>query len=412
MKSMYKNGMTISEIARRFGLDRRTVSKYVKGDVKIPEYKTRQKIPSKLDPFKEVIREQIALFNISAKKAYNDILGMGYKGKYSLVKRFVRTLKQNKGGIAVLRYETKPGIQSQVDWSENGTVEADGGPRKLYAFTMVLGFSRAKYMECTFDSTTETFIKCHMNAFAYFGGFTREILYDNTKNVVLRRALLAKDHEWNPLFKNFFAHYGFIPRLCKPYRPQTKGKVENVVKFEKGDFFIDLVFASLQDTNAKALAWLRKVDSRPHGTTGIPPLIRLEEERPSLTTTAGIPPYLIVQKEDRKVSNDCFVSYLGNKYSVPWQYALRHVTLLIHDGKFDVDVAGKVLCTHEVKAGSGGMIKVKEHFAGLYKDIRDRNRLPMEKPQIQTKLPILPIVEQRPLSEYNQFCDLKSEVNK
>jgi transposase len=149
MKSLYKNGMTISEIARRFGLDQRTASKYVKGDVQIPEYKTRQKIPRKLDPFKEVIREQIALFGINAKKAYNDILSMGYMGKYSLVKSFVRTFKQNKGGIADVRYETKPWIQSQVDWFENGTVEVDGDPQKLYYFTMVLGFSRAKYMECT-----------------------------------------------------------------------------------------------------------------------------------------------------------------------------------------------------------------------------------------------------------------------
>ena len=412
MKTMKNNGMTISAIAREAGHDRKTVRKYLMEKLKIPEYKKRERPPSILDPYKDTIRRQVGDYNISATKAFEDVQALGYKGKYTIVKEFVRTLKKDKGIQAVIRFETGPGLQAQVDWSDNGTVAVDGGVRKLYAFTMVLAFSRAKYMECTFDTTTETFIKCHLNAFAHFGGFTKDILYDNTKNVILKRALLAKDHEWNHLFKDFFMHFGFVPRLCRPYRPQTKGKVENVVKFEKGDFFIDLVFVSLQDTNARALAWLRKVDSKPHGTTGIPPLVRLEEERALLTPLVGIPPYKIIQKFDRKIPNDCYVSYLGNKYSVPYQYAGRNVTLLVHDGKFEAEIAGKTICTHEVKMGSGGRVRVKEHFAGLLKEIMDYNRIPQETPQIQTKLPIVPVVEQRSLEVYDQFCDLKSGVDK
>lgn len=406
IKTLYQNGETISAIARKTGRDRKTIRKFL-NDKNPPAYKKRPKRPSILDPFKEFIDGQIASWDLSAVRLYEDIQELGYNGKYGLVKNYVRNAKEKKSILAVYRYETKPGIQAQVDWSEYGTVEMDGAPRKVYGFTMVLGYSRAKYLEFTLDTKTETFIKCHMNAFAYFGGYTREMLYDNTKNVVLQRALRSSESTWNPLFKDFFTHYDFIPRLCRPYRAQTKGKVENVIKYEKGNFLVGRSFSSIQDINAKACEWCKKVDTKPHGTTGVPPIERLEEERAVLTPIKGRTPYMIVLKAYRKISRDCLVSYLGNKYSIPWKFAGRDAELHIHDGKLQVLVAGQNICEHELRAGSGNIVREKDHFKGLYKETRELNQLIHEQRlQRQAKLPLTPSVEQRPLAVYDQFCNL------
>ena len=111
-----------------------------------------------------------------------------------------------------------------------------------------------------------------------------------------------------------------------------------------------------------------------------------------------------MQRFSRRVSSDCFVCFMGNKYSVPWKYARREATLLVQDGRMRVEVGGELACEHEVKAVAGHVVKVKEHFAGLYKEIRDRNIIVHQKAMItQSRLPLPPLVEQRPLDVYDQF---------
>jgi transposase len=404
MQSMKRNKMNISAIARRTGHDRKTVRKYIRAGGDPPRYKPRPRKPSILDPHKEYIRQQIDEFDLSAVRLLEDLQKMGYKGGYTIVKDYARTIKETKAPQAVLRYETAPGRQAQVDWADVAPQEIDGGAGHLYVFAMVLGYSRAKYVEHTLDCKTETFIRCHLNAFAYYGGCAKEILYDNTKNVVLKRALKSSESEWNPLFEDFFRYIGFSPRLCRPYRAATKGKIENVIHFEQGNFLNGRQFTSVQQMNSEGMAWVRKVDSKPHGTTGVPPLELLEKERPELLQVLDRPPYQIVQRFSRKVSRDCFVCFLGNKYSVPWKHATREATVLVHDDKMRVEVGGELACEHEVRAGPGHVVRVKEHFAGLYKEVREHNLLVHEAAQSrQMRLQLGPVVEERPLAVYDQF---------
>jgi transposase len=412
MKSMKIHGTSISDIARQMGRDRKTVRKYILADGKPPKYKKRPKKPSILDPYKEYIDGRIEEHNVNGVKLFEEIQERGYRGKYTIVKEYARTKRKERAIKAVYRYETKPGVQTQVDWKDLGTVEMDGGAQRLYAFSMVLSNSRAKFLKCTLDTTTETFIRCHLDGFEYFGGYTEEFLYDNTKNVVLERALLSSDSKFNPLFKDFSEHFGFIPRLCKPYRPQTKGKIENVIKYAEGNFFNGLTSPSIQNLNMQLLAWCRKVDSKPHGTTGISPLDLLERERKHLLLVQDRPPYQIVQKFTRDISRDCYISFMSNKYSVPWKHAGRQATLLVHNGKMKVKVLGEIVCEHEIRTGHGHRVRVKEHFVGLYKEIRARNQIIHERgPQKQTRLPIAPavVVEQRSLDVYDQFCNTGGE---
>ena len=100
----------------------------------------------------------------------------------------------------------------------------DGKRRKLYAFSMILGYSRMRYVEFTTDISTENVIRMHLNAFSLYGGFTDTILYDNMKQVVIDRKLKASESRFNPKFMDFAEYYGIVIRLCYPYRPRQRGR--------------------------------------------------------------------------------------------------------------------------------------------------------------------------------------------
>jgi len=127
-----------------------------------------------------------------------------------------------------------PFEQGQVDWGYFGFITHQGRTYRLYAFVMTLGWSRASYLHFTISADTTWFIRCHLHAFAYLGGVPKRLLYDNLKSVVLRRDAEDVVH-WNPRFLDFADVAGFAPQACKPYRPQTKGKVENGVKYVRGN---------------------------------------------------------------------------------------------------------------------------------------------------------------------------------
>jgi len=402
IRHLLNEGLSISEISRITGHDRKTIRKY-KYKKELLKYGKRPSKISILDPYKDHIKSRLEDHDLSAVVLLDEIKEMGYPGGYTLVKEFVRTIKRNKRIPAEYRYETGPGIQAQADWGEIEKIIVDGIETKLYCFTMVLGYSRTRYVEFTIDTKTETFIQCHINAFQFFGGITKEILYDNTKNVVLKRALKSSDSQWNPLFEDFFRYYGFIPRLCKPGKrgAKTKGKVERLIGYLKYNFLIGRDYNSIQELNGQCRQWLEKVNSKPHGTTKIPPNDRIKEEK--LMPFNAKTPYLIVRTEYRKITKECFFSYMGNLYSVPWRYAGLQAQLRIQNKDMQVFVNGKNICNHVIYENSGNRFRENEHFDGLMKEIRDRNRSDHER-RIKTLKTAAPKVEKRPLVEYDIFC--------
>ena len=402
IQHLHNKGLNISQISRQTGYDRKTVRKYIYAQ-EIHTHSKRNPRGSILDPYKDYIKQRLKDYPLSAVRILEEIQEQGYPGSYTIVKEFVRPIKQSKQIPAELRFETAPGIQAQVDWGEVDRIIVDGKTRKLYCFTMVLGFSRMRYVEFTLDLKTETFIQGHVNAFQYFGGITKEILYDNTKNVVLKRALKSSESEWNPLFEDFFKYYGFIPRLCRPGKrgAQTKGKIERVVGYVKDNFYLGREYESVQELNTLSYPWMEKVNRIPHGTTKIPPYDRLIEEK--LMPFDKKSPYQIVRTEYRKISKDCYFSYMGNHYSVPWKYAGLQVKLHIQNDKMQVYVNEKNICDHVCRQSSGNVVRVKEHFEGLLKEIMGQNRLQHEQ-RIKNLTITAPPVEKRPLVEYEIFC--------
>lgn len=401
MRDLKKEGLNVSQIAEKMGCDRKTVRKYLSAKA-LPTVQTRKKKPSKLDKFQEYIQQRIAEYPLSAARIYREIRERGYEGQYSIVKKYIRTIRPPKSTLAVLRYETPPGVQIQVDWADCYSIEVDGKVRKVYCFSIVLGFSRMRYMEFTLTTDVYTLIQCHLHAFEYFGGYTEELLYDNIKQVIIKRAIRPKGNVWNSKFEDFFTYYGFIPRLCKPYCPQTKGKIENSIGYMKRDFLLGGTFSSFDDMNMQLRKWIDRVNGEVHGTTNEIPFERLKLE--NLKNIYAIPLYQVRREESRKVSRDSYVSYQGNRYSVPYQYAGISVTLEIQEDKITIRQGPDVLCSHVVIPGHSRIVRQKEHFKGLLSLAMKCNSQCRKSSKPPFRI-IGPEVEHRPLSVYDSFSE-------
>jgi transposase len=384
IRNMKDGGMSNREIAEELGISRNTVRKLLNAS-SVNEHPPRQRT-SKLDPYRDRIRDMIDKHNLSAIRILEEIRKVGYDGGYTILKDYCSTVRKDRRIPAVYRYETDPGKQSQVDFGDFGYIEIDGRRKKLYAFSMILGYSRMRYAEFTTDVSTENVIRMHLNAFRYFGGFTDTILYDNTKQIVLERKIPASESRFNLKFRDFAEYYGVVIRLCFPYRAQTKGKIESTIKYLRHNFWNGRSFQSLDHMNAQCLSWLNSVNMKVHGTTHEIPRERLMKEK--LNPMDSVPGYFTRKEESRKVSRDCYVSWNGNRYSVPWIYAGREA-LVTEESTLKIQVDSHVIAEHDILPGTGRISRKKDHFEGLLKNIRDDNVSKFE-----TR------VEKRDLSEY------------
>ena len=355
-------GMSYTEIGRKYHIDPRTAKKYAESPQR-PEYTLTEPKASKLDGYKQQMDMWLEEAPYSAVRIYEKLSEEGFEWKYSIVKQYVRVKKMDLDEKATVWFETMPGLQGQMDWAhfEEHTVHEAGLPKKLYCFLMILGYSRTRYIEFVTDMTTNTMIRCHQNAFRYFGGYPEEMLYDNMKQVVIKRLLKAEDSTLNRQFEDFAGFYGFKPVLCRPYRGQTKGKVERTVQYVRDNFMVGIKYNSLDDLNGQALAWCNKVNGKVHGTTGEIPFDRLKKE--------GLNPlkreYIIDQINLRRVQKDCLISYAGNQYSVPSEYVGKDVAVIGLDNMLACYHEGKQIAIHRLSYQKKDMVVNAHHYRRL-----------------------------------------------
>lgn len=283
IKSLHKQGLSIKAIARRLRISRNTVRHALREG---PPHYERPKKDSKLDPFKDYLTQRLADFpELCAVTLFEEITAMGYTGGITILKDLTRPMRIRRRE-PVVRFETAPGVQAQADWGELGRITMNGAPTNLYLFVYILGYSRAMYAEVVTSSDTATLIECHKRAFVYLGGVPLEILYDNMKQVVIKRESDGR-HHFNKAFLDFAGTCGFIPKLCRPYRAKTKGKVERAIGYIKDRFFCGRIFTSLDDMNAQLIGWIEThANVRIHATTGDKPSARLTSERLTAYTHA------------------------------------------------------------------------------------------------------------------------------
>lgn len=410
IKHMYDAGMSISEIARRTGHDRKTVRAVVHAPL-VPAAPPRPPRASKLDVFVPYLQKRIAAGVLNATKLYQEIVAQGYTGKVRLVRAFVQPHReaQRRAAEATVRFETGPGEQAQVDWGHFGMLVHQGRQRKLYGFVMTLGWSRAMYLEFTVSMDAAWWLRCHLHAFDYFGGVPETVLHDNLKTAVLSHAIDGTVH-WNPRYLDFAHYYGFTPRACAPYRARTKGKVENGVRYVRGNFWPGLSFIDLPDLNRQGWAWLAATaNARIHGTTGQVPWAQLPAEH--LRPLHGKPPYDTSVLGFRRSSRDCLVSYGGNFYSVPATHSQQQLQVKETEaGELIIaTLAGEELARHMLVSGRHARVVVAAHYASLQPAARRRpaaGAVQVGGAEDAPAVPDAPQVEQRPLAHYAAFAEV------
>jgi len=355
-------GMSYTEIGRKHHIDPRTAKKYAESPQR-PEYTLTGPKPTKLDVYKHQIDVWLEEAPYSAVRIREKLVEQGFEGGYSIVKEYVRGKKIDNDEKATVRFETMPGLQGQMDWGffEDYETLEDGKMKRLYCFLFILGYSRMRYIEFVTDMSTNTLIRCHANAFRYFGGYPEEILYDNMKQVVIKRLLKQEDSTLNRQFEDFAGFYGFRPILCRPYRGQTKGKVERTVQFVRDNFMVGIRYDSLNDLNGQAVAWCNKVNGKVHATTGEIPFERLKKENLSPLKRA----YIIDSINLRRVQKDCLISYAGNQYSVPAEYVGKDVAVVALDNMLAAYHEGKQIAIHRISYQKKDMVVNAHHYRKL-----------------------------------------------
>ena len=398
LHELYASGKSIREIARTTGHARNTVRKYLRANG-IPEPRSRKKRGSKLDPFKPLLDQYMAdgIFNCTV--LLRLLREQGYTGGITLIKDYVKPHRPPRKIPAVQRYETKPGYQAQVDWKICQYVDLDGEVRKIPVFAMVLGYSRAMYIEFVQRCDIHSFLRCLIHALEYFGGVPKTMLTDQMKTVILGMGDDRKPR-WHPLFEDFAATAGMVPKVCRVKRPQTKGKVERTVQFIEQNFMAGRRFTDIEDLNRRARQWCDEQNRRIHGTTGERPIDRLAQER-----LGALPPADRLAKyrfELRKVSRDGFVSFDGVRYGVPWPYSGREVKVREINGFVEIYWEQERIARHKKQFGSRTLVMCEHQYAHLhaaqgYAYPRPRGI------QIQAQ-----DVEVRPLDVYERLAGVKT----
>lgn len=364
IQELKRQGVGKKRVARLLELHVQTVRKYWAANPPEPTPRDRGSI---LDLWRGYLTQRAPGADYCARVLFLDIQAKGYSGGYERVKLFIRPLREERQRWeeATVRFETGPGKQAQVDWGSTW-VEIAGQPVRIHLFVMVLGFSRRNFVRAELKEDLACLLRCHEAAFEWFGGLTETTLYDNAKTIVSRREGEGQEVVWNAQFLDFARYWGYTPRLCRPYRARTKGKVESGVKYVKRNFFglYGRKFTSLEELNEKLPAWcLGVADERIHGTTHQRPKERFLEER--LTPVSGRAPYRIEQVILRRVPMDALVMYRTNRYSVPWGYVGQEVVLRECGERLKFYSNGLEIADHPLLAGRYQTHAVAAHYEGL-----------------------------------------------
>lgn len=364
--AMYRTGYSIRKIARITGMHRDTVNKHLESNSFFPQYRKQKRKDTLLDAYRQIINDYLEQDDYQATWIFDRLKRMGYRGSYETVKVYVRAVKEQKTRLAYARFETEPGLQAQFDWGDFQVQELNGKTTTVYAFVMVLGYSRTMYVEFVERCTLDVFMDGHIHAFRYLCGVPLEILYDNMKNVVLGRE--NGKPVFNLEFLYFAYHYGFQPKVSPPYSPWIKGKVERPIDYIRERFWRGYTYTTIQKANADVMAWLNETANRRiHGTHRQPIHERWEQEIPCLRKLPSAD-YDTSYKVFRKVYKDCQLSYNGNRYQVPYHVVGKKVMLKVKGDQIRIYHDQELLASYREPQTRNNLISDPRIYEQLKRD--------------------------------------------
>ena len=355
VKTLLADGKSISEIARTFNIDRKTVRKIKKsiedGEITPPSIERKSILDNYKNDINDYLENEISSVLIHQKltEKYNLTIS------YSAVKRYVRGIKGPDAPFMPLI--SASGEEAQVDFGYGGYFLKNGKKVKVWIFCMVLSFSRYGYFELVLDQSVPTFINCHIHAFEFFNGTSKTVKIDNLKSAVLKASF------YEPIIQKEYAgmlmHYNSMPVTCRVKQPTDKGKVESGVKYVKNNFIKGLETKDYYEVTKELKIWTDKINQRIHGTTRKVPFEQFKKENLSLLPVSRFEIYTV---ERRQINNYGHICYRYNFYSLPYKYKGEFVTiksngyiLKIYDEKLNQ------IAVHSISQDKGDFITLEDH---------------------------------------------------
>jgi transposase len=356
-------GMPVGSIARQMGVHHTTVQRVLR-ESGVDESTVRPRA-SIADQFEGFLRELLQRYpTIRASRLWEMAKDRGYRGGPDHFRRIVRRLRPAKAAEAFLRLKTLPGEQGQVDWAHFGTLTIGKAQRPLWAFVMVLSYSRALYLRFFLGNAMPQFLAGHRGAFEHFEGIPRVLLYDNLKSAVLDRS--GDLIHFHPTLLQLASHYGFEPRPVAVARGNEKGRVERAIRYARDSFFPARDFKDLDDLNAQAMTWATTIayerpcpEDKARSVKNV-----FLEEKPRLRE---LPPDPLPVDERREVQahKTPYIRFDGNDYSIPATYSHRSLIVVASLDQVRIVAENEVIATHARSWDKGEVLEDQAHIEEL-----------------------------------------------
>lgn len=345
LTKFFTDKRSIRSIAMEFGINRESVRRVIERRTIAMSRNTGVK-ESILEPYKQEITELLERDAfVTMTGVMNRIRAMGYTGGRTILGNYLKSIRKSpiRSREAFLRIDFAPGDCAQVDWAEFGDVFGNG--IKIHCFVMVLCYSRMLYIEFTRSEKFEDFIRCHENAFKYFGGIPRECWYDNLTSAVTDR--LGNLIKFNARFMAYMGHHGIRPHACNVARGNEKGRVENAVNYIRQNFWSGRKFSDFEDLIKQSIVWRNQIaNRREHRSTKKIVTLMFEKDEKPVLLTMNPHQYETDEIFSKVVPPDFHVIYETNRYSVPWTLTGMTLTLRVNATQVKFYYNDKYICSH------------------------------------------------------------------
>lgn len=324
-----------------------------------------RKISRVMCPYVEFVEATLKNYpRLRATRIFEMIVSRGYQGSMSQLRRTVKKLRPMATNEAFMKLKTLPGEQAQVDWAHFGEIQIGNTKRKLSAFVMVLSWSRAMHALFTLDQQQGNFLRGHVEAFQFFGGVPRVLLYDNLKSAVLQRTGNAIN--FHPRMLEFAGYYHFEPRPVGVARGNEKGRVERAIRFLRDRFFAARYFRNVDDLNSQFCTW-RDEWAHQRACPENREMTVAEAFEKERETLMSLPEnhFQCDTIETRRSTKYPYVKFDLNHYSIPFELLRKPLTVLASHDTVRILDDGVEVAKHQRSYEKEKYIEIQEHITSL-----------------------------------------------
>jgi transposase len=389
----------VGTIAAQLGVHRDTV-KRVLGMARVRRDMQRNDDAAKsadklVAPYAAFINETLQKYpRLRSTRLFDMVKGRGFQGSDRTLRRFVRKVRPTPKREAFLRLDPLIGEQAQIDWAHVGQIPVPGGgSRTLWLFVMVLAWSRAMWGEFCFDTTVHSLLRSLTRAATFFGGTTRQWLFDNPKIVVLER--YGDTARFHPLLLDLGSAFHVQLRLCGPYRGNEKGRVERKIRFLRERFLAGREIYGVEQGNKELQTFIAEIahtQRHPNFTDRTVADCLTEERKRLLVLPDPLPATNVV--EPVLIDKTAFARFDTNVYSVPPDYVEKTLTVVADDCTVRIVSGQTVVAEHRRSWGHRQKIEVPAHRAEILR--RKRGAGPSAgKQRLQSVAPDIDVLIER-----------------